>query len=195
MKKILYFSFLFVTVCLFYLIYSLNKSFADISQKIDSLCTSAILYAPWRSEYRKTEHQGCPFCYQSKANKDSEFFILKRGKHSFVLQNRYPYAEGHLLVVPYAHVSRLDLLDLDAQHEIIELVSQSCKILQQAFDCKGMNVGINLGAEAGASIPGHLHIHVLPRMSSASFNDSIFGIRVVTMNLQEVYDKLLPCFS
>ena len=98
-----------------------------------------------------------------EADDDGENLILHRGPNSFIVMNRFPYNAGHLLILPNRQVAELeDLSDIE-RSEIFEQIIHAKKILGDAIKPNGFNVGINLGSAAGAGIPGHLHVHVVPR--------------------------------
>jgi ATP adenylyltransferase len=127
---------------------------------------------------------------------DRERLILHRGRHVFVLLNRFPYAAGHLMVAPYAHAGRLQALDSEARSELISCVTVGSEILEATFACEGLNVGANLGKAAGAGFADHLHFHVVPRWSGdVNFMTSIGEIRVIPTHIEHTYDRLLPAFA
>jgi ATP adenylyltransferase len=127
---------------------------------------------------------------------DRERLILHRGRHAFVLLNRFPYAAGHLMVAPYAHAARLHGLDPEACGELMALLARSAEILEATFACEGLNVGANLGKAAGAGFADHLHFHVVPRWSGdVNFMTSIGEIRVIPTHIEHTYDRLRPAFA
>ena len=122
------------------------------------------LWAPWRIEYiLGPKPDACVFCLPEGRDEDEERLVLHRGKRAFVIMNRYPYNNGHLLVCPFRHVSELTDLESAESHEIMDLVQRCSGILKQHFNCEGINVGLNLGKAAGAGIGEHLHFHLVPR--------------------------------
>jgi len=163
------------------------------------------LYAPWRGDYvtgvahKKNREKGaheCVFCLQLKEDADEQHFIIKRFKHTYVMLNLYPYAGGHLLILPYEHTTELYDLNPEVQHELMWLVSESTRILKQELDAHGINVGINLGNAAGAGIPSHLHIHAVPRWSNdTNFMPVIGAVKPVSVDLQDVYRRLKTAYS
>ncbi|MCX5713010.1 MAG: HIT domain-containing protein, partial [Candidatus Omnitrophica bacterium] len=120
------------------------------------------LWAPWRIKYiRANNKRGCIFC-QAKKKEGSDYVFLK-AKHSLAMLNIFPYNNGHAMIAPLKHVKDLDELK---QVEILDLVStlqKTKKMLKKVLQPQGYNIGINLSREAGAGIPGHLHIHIVPR--------------------------------
>jgi len=158
------------------------------------------LFAPWRSPYsskfggEKSEgasESECVFCSQLKEKKDEKNFILKRFDYSFVMLNKYPYNAGHLLVLPLKHAATLDQLAKDERAEIMELINLSTTILQKRLKNEGLNVGINLGKAAGAGIPSHLHVHILPRwVGDTNFMPAIGKTKVISFDLGKMYHQL-----
>ncbi len=163
------------------------------------------LYAPWRSLYAKdisqakqesTDAHQCVFCSQEAEQHDQKHFILKRGKHAYVMMNLYPYNAGHLLIIPYNHCARLSELAADARLEIMELINLCTTIVEDALKAQGINVGINLGKAAGAGIPSHLHVHVLPRWNGdTNWMPTLADTKVISFNLNEIYQLLVPYFK
>ncbi len=158
------------------------------------------LWAPWRFGYIAGEQrvEGCPFCVlpARDRDRDRESLILHRGRHAFVVFNAYPYNPGHLMVVPYAHEARLEDLDRAASVEMWELGAHSVGIVQEQLGAQGTNLGMNLGAAAGAGITEHLHLHVVPRwVGDTNFISVVGAARVLPRALEEMYDELLPAFA
>src|SRR3989338_9071948 len=122
------------------------------------------LWAPWRMEFIAGKREpGCIFCTRIKRRRDRSDLILARGRKAFVILNKYPYNNGHLMVVPKRHTSKLERLTDEERLEMMELVAKSQRVLEKAIRPQGFNVGLNIGRAAGAGILGHLHFHVLPR--------------------------------
>jgi ATP adenylyltransferase len=156
------------------------------------------LWAPWRVDYIEGEHgpRGCIFCEPAKPVPDRERLILFRGRHVFVLLNRYPYAAGHLMVAPDAHLARLHDLDEETRVELMARVTQSAEIVEKTFACEGLNIGANLGTAAGAGFADHLHFHIVPRWSGdVNFMTSIGELRVIPTHIERTYERLLPAFE
>jgi len=163
------------------------------------------LFAPWRSDYasdsgeakkEKTTKTQCLFCSQLKENKDETYFILKRLKHSFVMLNRYPYNAGHLLVLPIKHCANLNDLSKEERAELMELTNHSIEIVNKVLKNDGLNVGLNLGKAAGAGIPSHLHIHILPRWEGdTNFMPTIAQTKVISFDLGQIYGQLKQKFD
>ena len=150
------------------------------------------VWAPWRMEYLRMEKpEGCIFCDKAKENKDELNYILYRGEKNFVILNTYPYNPGHLMVVPYRHVSSLEELDYEELCEHYEIVKRSTKALRIAFNPAGLNIGMNLSKTAGAGIDDHIHTHIVPRWDGdTNFMPVIFNTRVLPEALTATYEKL-----
>jgi ATP adenylyltransferase len=122
---------------------------------------------------------------------DEETLILWRGEDVFVIMNRYPYNNGHLLIVPYREVETYTALTPEEQTAIATTIDRCIRWLEEALDPEGVNVGMNLGAAAGAGIPDHLHVHVLPRWNGdTNFMTTTAETRVLPEDLSTTYDRL-----
>jgi len=152
------------------------------------------LFAPWRMEYLKGEEQkGCVFCRSSVRDDD---LVLYEREYSFVIMNRYPYTAGHLLIVPVAHVSDLEGLTSNEKLEIFDMLSISVRVLKEAMNPEGFNIGANLGKAAGAGVDDHLHVHVVPRWSGDTNFMTVLGeTRVVPEDVGKTRDVLKPFFE
>lgn len=155
------------------------------------------LWAPWRMEYIEAHKGGeCIFCELAKADRDEEHFILLRGKLSFVVLNRYPYTNGHLLIAPLRHIGELNLLTELEVAELFHNLQRSVAVLKARLNADGFNIGLNLGRVAGAGVEDHLHIHLVPRWSGdTNFMPVLAGTRVISEYLKETFKRLLPGFS
>lgn len=139
--------------------------------------------------------KGCLFCRVNEERRDRQNLVLFRGARTFVIMNRYPYTSGHLMVVPYKHTGLLERLDEDELREMMLETRRAAVILKRAFKPDGMNIGMNLGQCAGAGVPGHLHIHLVPRWSGdTSFMPVVGGTRVVSVSLATTYKTLKPMY-
>ena len=152
------------------------------------------LWAPWRKGYiLKKSHRGCFFCQKIKApaSRDSKNLILKRTPHSFSVLNLYPYNNGHLMVVPKKHVATLDRLTETEQLDLLKLVNDTVKLLKRSLNPRGMNLGINMGRIGGAGVPGHIHIHLVPRWAGdTNFMPVTGNTKVISESLKSVYERL-----
>ena len=150
------------------------------------------IWAPWRIKYiRMEKSRGCILCEKPGQNNDAPNYILYRGDKNFIIINAYPYNPGHLMIAPYRHTASLDELTNEELHEHFEIVSRSIKVLKQAFNPDGFNLGINMGKVAGAGIEDHFHTHIVPRwQGDTNFMPVISDVRVVPEALAETYEKL-----
>ncbi len=122
------------------------------------------LWTPWRMAYvGGPKAEGCIFCDKPAAGDDRANLILHRGAAAFAIMNLYPYNTGHIMIVPYAHAATLPALPADALAEMTALLPWTTAILERVLRPDGFNVGLNIGAVAGAGVAGHLHLHVVPR--------------------------------
>ncbi|MCB5259114.1 MAG: HIT domain-containing protein [Candidatus Cloacimonetes bacterium] len=150
------------------------------------------LYSPWRIDYILGEKpDDCVMCRAKDADHDRDNLILYRGKHCYIMLNRYPYNNGHLMIVPYIHKSSLFELDTKTWHEACDLVRICELAFRNAYNPDGINVGINLGSAAGAGIAEHLHIHMVPRWNGDSnFMSVVAGERVIPEAFETSYERL-----
>ncbi len=154
------------------------------------------LWAPWRFEYIKKGFEssgptGCIFVDLPNQSLDSDNLILFRGATCFVIMNRFPYTNGHLLVAPYKHVATISELEDNELLEINQLV-KSCTIwLSEAYSPQGFNLGVNQGPASGAGIPSHIHWHIVPRWTGdTNFMSAVADTRVLPHDLGQSYSLL-----
>jgi ATP adenylyltransferase len=139
---------------------------------------------------------GCLFCSLPSEGRDRDNLILHRRGQTYVIMNRYPYNNGHLMVVPYFHTPSFEGLSREALGEMMELTRYSVDCLSMAFRPEGFNIGINIGKVAGAGIEEHLHIHIVPRWAGdASFMTITGEVRVIPEHVMDTFDKLHPVFN
>jgi ATP adenylyltransferase len=155
------------------------------------------LWAPWRLEYIKSDKTGeCIFCTKPAAGDDEASLIPYRGERCFVILNAFPYNNGHLMVAPYEHTPGLEELDDETAHELMSLTQRSLRALASAYHPDGYNVGVNLGAVAGAGMADHVHVHVVPRWGGdTNFMPVVGDTRVIPEKLEESYRTLRDAFS
>lgn len=156
------------------------------------------LWAPWRMTYLSEggpPMTDCIFCAKVK-QPDAAEQILYRGLTCFVVLNRYPYNNGHLMVVPYLHVPTLEVLDDIASLELMQLVRRSLAALRAEYHPEGFNLGVNEGSIAGAGVAGHVHLHIVPRWGGdTNYMTAVGGTRVIPEALDETYARLRPYFE
>ena len=157
---------------------------------------SDVLWAPWRMDYIVSEKEGgCIFCDLPRAAQDAANYILWRGRTAFVMLNRYPYNNAHMMVIPHAHLASLTELDAVQRSELMEVTALCEDVLHQALKPDGLNIGLNLGTASGAGIAEHLHVHLVPRWQGDTNYMTVLGdIRVIPQHLDETYQQLLPYF-
>jgi ATP adenylyltransferase len=137
---------------------------------------------------------GCIFCHKLNCSDDQEH-ILYRGESCFVTLNRYPYSNGHLMVIPCDHVPSLEDLAESTLSEMMQVVNLCLAALREAYAPHGFNVGVNLGKAAGAGIAEHVHMHVVPRWTAdTNFMPVVATTRVIPELLDESYTRLKPIF-
>ena len=157
-----------------------------------------ILFKPERLKYvRKVDKpKGCVFCAAVKKGVGPKTLLLFDAKHAIVILNKYPYNNGHALVLPRRHCGDfLELTDIE-QLEINRCLRQVIHALQETYRPAGFNVGLNLGSAAGAGIPEHLHYHVTPRWrGDTNFFPLIAETKVVVETLEQTFDRLIPYFN
>src|ERR1700760_2012545 len=151
------------------------------------------LWCPWRVEYFEQETPNPDFLSDAaRASDDVKHLVITRRKNAFLMMNRYPYTVGHLMVVPYRKVAELSALGENEVVELWNLVVHAQGLLRASVKAQGFNIGLNLGECAGAGVPNHLHIHIVPRWSGdTNFMPIIGGARVLSDGLRALYDKLM----
>jgi len=155
------------------------------------------LWAPWRVEYFKKEPRDLNFLEAAgRASNDAEHLVITRRKNAFLMMNRYPYAVGHLMAVPYRKTAELSDLGDNEVVELWNLVVHAQALLRAATKAQGFNIGLNIGECAGAGVTDHLHIHIVPRWSGdTNFMPIITGTRTLSDGLRALYDNLLEAQS
>jgi ATP adenylyltransferase len=153
------------------------------------------LWSPWRFHYvsEGVKSGDCVFCRVGKAeaSRDRELKVLHRGRNNLVVLNIYPYNPGHIMIAPCAHVADFCALRVETLGEMMELSQTSIAALEASYHPQGYNMGLNLGASAGAGVADHLHLHIVPRWTGdASFITVLGETRVLPEDLETTYDKL-----
>lgn len=156
-----------------------------------------ILWAPWRIEYiKQSKEPGCIFCTKPAESQDKKNFIIYRGKSCFVIMNYYPYNNGHLMIVPFRHVSDISHLNTDERLEMMDLLIQCKDALKITMSPHGFNIGMNSGEVAGAGVKDHLHFHIVPRWNGDTNFMPICGhTKVVSEGLTETWETLSKVFK
>ncbi len=163
------------------------------------------LYAPWREAWitgeegspPEGEEPSCLFCRVFRSpGRDRENLVVHRDDRALVMLNRFPYNGGHLLVAPRAHLGALDELEPGDRALLVELAARGVRLLRGLYGPHGFNVGINQGAAAGAGIPDHVHLHVVPRwQGDTNFMTTLGEVRVLSQDLDRVRDELARAWA
>lgn len=156
------------------------------------------LWTPWRMPYLQGEEplpDECLFCTKPQ-ELDAEAHIVHRGKLTYVILNRFPYNNGHLMIAPYAHVATLEDLETETAAELMSLTQLSMSVLREAYQPEGFNVGANIGSAAGAGVADHVHIHVVPRWTGdTNYMTTVAKTRVIPEWMDQMYRRLRPLFE
>ena len=137
----------------------------------------------------------CVFCELPKRD-DEEALIVYRGEHNYIVLNAFPYNSGHVMIVPYRHVSTIEELSDEELMETMKLLKLTLKVLREEYKPEGFNIGWNIGRAAGAGIPGHVHVHVVPRWAGdANFMTVTAGVKVLPEALNDTWRKLREGFE
>ncbi len=157
------------------------------------------LWTPWRMEHvlgSAPKITGCLFEPPGTSSADKAYLLLFRDKWTVVLLNRFPYANGHLLLAPRRHLAELEELDSDENLHLMEMLASCCTILRQQLHPDGINIGLNLGKTAGAGIADHLHFHLVPRWEGDhNFITVCAEIRTIPQHIEQTFDLLSPMFG
>ena len=151
------------------------------------------LWAPWRMEYIDSlggKEGGCFLCRyrEAPADQDARNLVLARLERSLVVLNRFPYTGGHAMVAPLEHVAQLGELETATLVEMMQAVRDLQAVMERALKAQGFNIGLNVGRCAGAGLPGHLHIHVVPRWpGDTNFMAALGQVRVIPQSLEDTY--------
>ena len=170
------------------------------------------LWAPWRAGYvtgaasrsagkssggkDSGKAAACIFCALPAEKRDRANLIIRRARRTFVMLNKFPYNNGHLLVAPYAHVAQLDDLSGAALQELSEEVRDAARRLRETMKPDGLNIGINVGKTAGAGFADHIHYHIVPRWDGdTNFMTAVNSVRIISQGLEETRKALEPAFG
>ena len=152
------------------------------------------LWAPWRVEYFAREKStGEDFLAEAaRSNDDAAHLVVARRKNAFLILNKYPYASGHLMVVPYRRTARMEDLSTEEVLDLWNLAIHAQRLLREVVRAEGFNVGFNLGSSAGAGYDEHIHLHIVPRWTGdQNFMPMLAGTRIIPEGLQPLYDRLV----
>lgn len=150
------------------------------------------LWTPWRYAYVTSADQatGCIFCAAPQES-DEKARIVYRATHCYLILNTFPYTNGHVMIVPYAHLDELQKLHAETAQEIMSLSQRMEGVLRSLYRPDGINLGMNLGKAAGAGVAGHIHMHILPRwVADANFVSVIGETRVLPEALEVTWERI-----
>lgn len=137
------------------------------------------------------KEKGCLFCKRLKEKDSVKNLIVYRGKKALVILNKFPYNAGHTMIVPTRHVGQIEKLKADEAAEFFELLQKTVAIIKKVLKPTSMNLGMNLGKASGAGVPGHLHMHIVPRWTGdTNFMPIIGKTKVISLPLDPIYKKL-----
>lgn len=154
------------------------------------------LWAPWRAKYIEKviggKHKGCTFCRVVKSKNDTRNYVFIRSRLSYAVLNIYPYSNGHCLILPNRHVGDISKMTKEELMDMMEVLLRAKALMQETISPHGFNVGFNLGRLAGAGIPGHLHMHVVPRWKADhNFMPVTAQTKVISQSLDAIYKSLI----
>ncbi len=156
-----------------------------------------IIWAPWRSAFvLNKKEKGCVFCRRFRMTDSPENLVIYRGEKNFIILNKFPYNTGHTLIVPNRHVGMLEKLTPEESMEFFELTRTAVRVIKKTLKPQSLNLGMNLGQESGAGVPGHLHMHIVPRWTGdTNFMPVIGKTNVISVPLEPIYEKLRKAFA
>jgi ATP adenylyltransferase len=154
------------------------------------------IWAPWRGAYIDSKKpEGCILCDKPREDNDPANLILFRGALNYIMLNAYPYNPGHVMVIPFRHVSTPEDLTPEELREHAEIVAHAVQALRGIYNATGFNTGMNIGRVAGAGIDAHIHSHIVPRwQGDSNFMPVIGDTKVIPQALAETYEKLKGAF-
>jgi len=148
------------------------------------------LYAPWRREYHITKRSGCVFCDIRDSHNDNENYVFYKDEICFFVMNKFPYNPGHFMIIPNKHTPNLEDLSQEEICHISKMAQKGVKILKK-WGASGVNVGFNLGFDAGAGIPEHIHMQLVPRFKrDTNFMTTISDTRVYSADFDKIYQEI-----
>ncbi|MGI8438263.1 MAG: HIT family protein [Chthoniobacterales bacterium] len=154
------------------------------------------MWAPWRVEYFEEKANPDFLSEAARTSDDAAHLVLARRKNAFLMMNRYPYTVGHLMAVPYRKTADLSSLGENEVQELWSLAVLGQRLLRETMKAQGFNLGLNLGACAGAGAPDHLHLHIVPRWDGdTNFMPILSGPRMLSEGLASLYEKLMTAQS
>ena len=156
------------------------------------------LWAPWRMELieQPQPQGGCIFCDLPKSKDDAKNLVLGRTGRTFAMLNKFPYNNGHLMVIPRTHASDVHVLPEEEYTELCTMLRIALRIVGRAYNAQGANLGMNIGRAAGAGIADHLHWHIVPRWAGdTNFMPVLADVKVMIEHLDGSYRKLRPLFD
>jgi len=155
------------------------------------------LFTPWRYAYLSggRRGKGCVFCKAGRSRDDASNLVVHRARFNYIILNRFPYNNGHLMIVPYSHHGDLARMTPAQLREMLVLAARCESVLKRVYRIDGLNLGMNLGSPAGAGILGHLHLHLVPRWNGdTNFLTVVGRTRVTPEGLDATRAKLAPHF-
>jgi ATP adenylyltransferase len=156
------------------------------------------LYTPWRMAYirgEKAPDAGCVFCAAPDQPPEASQ-IVARSTHTYVIMNRYPYNNGHVMVVPYAHVGSMEQLAPDALLDLMTTANRAVGALRKLYNPTAFNMGANIGQAAGAGIAEHFHLHIVPRWpGDANFMTVTADTRIIADTIANTWSELVAVWS
>lgn len=153
------------------------------------------LWTPWRLAYVKGERKAvddCVFCLKAAHPKtDAAEHVIARSSHTFAALNRFPYANGHVMIVPYQHLASQEDMDTAALTDLMVMTNRAMRVLRECVQPAAFNIGANIGAAAGAGIAAHFHFHIVPRWTGdVNFMTSIGNTRVIPDTVERSYGEI-----
>ena len=157
-----------------------------------TMARSDRLWAPWRGRFLKQRgRRACVFCVAKRSRADRQHLVIARGRRVFALLNLYPYNNGHLMIAPYRHLGTLTALTQEEWAEILRMSQRLTTRVRAVLRPHGFNIGFNLGRSAGSGIPGHLHLHIVPRWNGdTNFMPVLAHTKIISQSLEELYALL-----